>query len=207
MMNREDESIEALARAVVSEARAEAETKVAEAKAKADAILQRAKEQADAERAEILKRASQEAARIRSQTVATTQLKARTLQLESREKLLDNVFKTAQQKLPSIQQWAEYPQIARELLREALVRLGAPAARIQVDDQTRKHLTDQVLTELSKEVNVQLEFGSPLKQGMGVIVETLDRHRQYDNTLEARLNRMQNTLRSRVYHLLMGESL
>jgi vacuolar-type H+-ATPase subunit E/Vma4 len=129
------------------------------------------------------------------------------LQLESREKFLDSTFKTAHEKLSSIQQWPEYPQISRALLREALVRLGAPAARIQADDQTRKALTDQVLTELSKELNVQLEFGPELKQGVGVIVETLDHHRQYDNTLEARLNRMQTTLRSRVYHLLLGESL
>jgi vacuolar-type H+-ATPase subunit E/Vma4 len=38
-------------------------------------------------------------------------------------------------------------------------------------------------------------------------VETVDGRRQYDNTLEVRLGRMRNSLRSSVYRLLMGESL
>ena len=203
----EDENIEALARAVLTEARAEAEQSLADVKAKADSIRQRAQEQADAQRADILRRASQEASRIRGQSIATSQLKARTTQLESREKLLDNAFQTAQQKLSSMQQWSDYPRIARDLLREALMRLGAPAARVRADNVTRKHLTDEVLAGLSKELGMQLEFGAPLEQGTGVVVETMDGHRQYDNTLESRLSKMQGTLRARVYHLLMGESL
>jgi vacuolar-type H+-ATPase subunit E/Vma4 len=37
-------------------------------------------------------------------------------------------------------------------------------------------------------------------------VETMDKHRRYDNTLEARLSRQKSALRSSVYQLLMGES-
>jgi vacuolar-type H+-ATPase subunit E/Vma4 len=202
-----EQGIEALSRAVESEALAEAEQVLADAKAKAEAIRERAREQADALRADILNRASQEAARIRGQVIATTQLKARTMQLEHREKLLNNVFKTAQQKLPAMQQWSDYASIARDLLREALVHLGAPAARVRADARTRKLLTDEAMAALSKELNVKVEFGEPLQQGTGVVVQTMDGHRQYDNTLESRASRMQNTLRSKVYHLLLGESL
>ena len=70
----------------------------AEAKEKADAIRQHAQEQAESERKEILDRAKQEAERIRSQVIATAQMKARTLQLEHREKLLDKVFQRPQKK-------------------------------------------------------------------------------------------------------------
>ena len=202
-----EEGLEALSRAVESEARAEAEQILADAKAKAETIQGRAREQAEAQRAEIMNRASQEAARIRGQVIATTQLKARTLQLEHREKLLNDVFKAAQQKLPTIQQWNDYPQIAQGLLHEALIHLGAPSARVRADEQIRKMLTDEVLTRLSEKLKVKVEVGPPLEQGMGIIVETLDGRRQYDNRLESRSSRMQSTLRSRVYHLLMGESL
>jgi V/A-type H+/Na+-transporting ATPase subunit E len=202
-----EESIQALSRAVQSEARAEAEQILAEAKAKAEAIQQRAQGQAAAERTEILERASREAERIRSQAIATTQLKARTLQLERREKLLDSAFEAVRQQLPAVQQRADYDQIARHLLREALIHLGADAAQIRADEQTLTLLTDQVLAGVSKELGVQAQLGTPLKQGTGVIVETVDGHRQYDNTLETRLSRLQNVLRSPVYHLLMGESL
>jgi vacuolar-type H+-ATPase subunit E/Vma4 len=202
-----EESIKALARAVQDEARAEADQVLADAKAKAEAIGQHAQEQAAAERTEILEHASADAARIRSQAIATAQLKARTLQLERREKLLDSVFEAARQQLPTVQQWTDYGQIARRLLREALILLGADAARVRADERTRALLTDPVLAEIAKELGVQVQVGARLEQGTGVIVETSDGHRQVDNTLETRLSRLQDVLRSPVYHLLMGESL
>ncbi|MDY7040587.1 MAG: V-type ATP synthase subunit E family protein [Chloroflexota bacterium] len=202
-----DASIQALSRAVLSEARAEAEQIVADATAKADAIRQRAQEQAAAEREKILEQACHEAERIRSQAIAAAQLRARTLQLERREKLLDGVFDAARQRLPSVRQWTDYEQIVRRLIREAVAHLETDVARIRADAQTRKLLSDDALAELSKELGVQLQLGTPLEHGTGVIAETTEGHRQYDNTLEARLSRRQDALRSPVHRLLMGESL
>jgi vacuolar-type H+-ATPase subunit E/Vma4 len=202
-----EEGMEALARAVESEARAESEQILAGARLKAEAIRQRAQEQATSERTEILERASREAERVRSQAIATAELQARTLELEHREKLLDSVFEAARQRLSAVPQSADYDQIVRHLLREALTDLGSAEARIRADEQTRLLLTEQVLAGISKELGVQVQLGAPLQEGTGVIVETLDGHRHYDNTLEARLGRLQNALRSPVHHLLMGESL
>ncbi len=200
-------NIEMLSRAVLTEAHAEAEQILSDARAKADAIRQRAQERAAAERTEIMERASQEAARIGSRAVATAQLKARTLQLEHREKLLDSVFEAARRQLPVVQQWADYGRISRHLLREALIHLGATSAHIRADETTRQWLTGQVLDEISKELQVTLRVAEPLKQGTGVIVETVDGRLRYDNTLETRLGRLQNALRSSVYHILIGEAL
>lgn len=201
-----DENLEALSRAVLSEARNQAEQILAEAREKADAVRQRARQQAAAERKEILDHATQEAERVRGQTIAAAQLKARTLHLEQREKLLDSVFEAARKQLPSIKGWKDYDQIAVDLLHEALIHLGAGSARVRADQTTQKFLTDQVLADISEELQVQLQAGPVFDQGIGVIVETMDGHLQYDNTLETRLNRMRNSLRARVYQLLTGES-
>jgi len=206
-MKSASESIRALSREVLDEARTEADQILADAKAKADIIRQHALEQAAAEREEILRRARQEADHIRRQAIASAQLQARKLQLERREKLLNNVFDAVQQRLPSVQQWSDYDQIVRRLIREAVAHLATDEVHIRADEQTQKLLTDEVLAELSKELGVQLQLGTPLEHGTGVIAETVDGRRQYDNTLEARLNRQQGELRSAVYRLLMGESL
>jgi V/A-type H+-transporting ATPase subunit E len=200
-------NVETLSRAVMSEAHAEAEQILSDARTKADGIRQRAQERAAAVRNEILERVSQEAERIHSRAIASAQLKARTLQLEQREKLLDHVFEAARQQLPTVQQWTDYGQIARYLLREALIHLGAASAQIRADEATRRLLTGQMLDEISKELKMQLRVTEPLKQGTGIIVETVDGRLRYDNTLETRLSRLQNTLRSPVYHILMGEAL
>jgi vacuolar-type H+-ATPase subunit E/Vma4 len=200
-----EENIETLSRAILDVANTDAEQILSDAHARAESIRQRAQEQADAERKEILDRAFQEAQRIRGQAVATAQLKARTLQLEHRETLLNNVFSRARNDLANIEKWSDYDATARHLLKEAIQQLGAKSVRVHADDLTQKTLTGKLVDELEQELKVAIEFGDPLAKGTGVIVETIDGHLQYENTLENRLNRLQNVLRSPVYHILIGE--
>ncbi len=202
-----DEDIKALSRAVISDARGDADQNLAEAKAKAQEIRERAETEAAAERTRILHKATQEAERLRSQAIATAQLKARTTELEQREKLLEQVFGSARQQLASVQKSTDYEKTAQRLLREALVQLGADKVKVRADATTQKHFSAAALEKIAKELKIQVKLGEPLKQGTGVIVETEDGRRQYDNTLETRLARLQDTLRSPVFHLLMGEPL
>ena len=204
-MKLEEENIEALSRAILGDARAEAEQIQLDAKAKADTIRRLAKEQAESERKAILERAGTDADRLRGQVVATAQLKARTLQLEHREKLLDKVFDAARQKLSSIQKRSDYDQIVAQLLREALTQLKADHAEVRADDATQKSLKARTLEQVAKELNAQLSTGKALENGLGVVVDASEGRLHYDNTLETRLNRLQSALRSSVYHVLMGE--
>lgn len=207
MSTAEEESIQALSRAVMLEARAEVDHTMAEATQKADAIRAESQEQAAAERARIMANANQEAARLRSQAIAAAQLKARTLQLEQREILLNSVFEQAVQRIAAVQKSPDYPAISIALLKEGLDHLGSDAALIRADSATQAHLTRAVVDPISKEMGVSLEFGQPLQQGTGLIVQTPDGHRQYDNTLETRLSRMKDSLRNPVHRLLVGETL
>ena len=202
-----DGNIEMLAQAVMSQADSEAERILAAAGAKAEAIREQARQQATAEREKILEQASRDAERIRKQTIASSQIKARMLELEQREKILAEVFETSLQKLTSVQKWKEYDRIADQLLREAVVHLGAQAAHVYADAVTKRLMTKERLAKMSKELKVKLSLKGQLKHGTGVIVETEDGRMQYDNTLETRLSRLQNTLRSPVFHILMGEAL
>lgn len=206
-MKSSEENIKVLSRAVLSDAREDAEQALNEAKAKAEEVRQIAREKAKAERSKILEQANREAERVRGQTMAVAQLKARTLELAQREKLLDNVFSDARQKLSPMQQDSDYEQVAERLLREALGQLKANTARVRADKTTLGIFTTKLLNGISQELNVEIQIGEPLEHGTGVIVETLDGHRQFDNTLETRLKRIQEALRTPVFHILMGETL
>ncbi len=206
-MKSDDENIEALSHAILRDAQEEAGQVQEQARAKADAIRQRAQEQAESERQVILERARQEAERLRSQVVATAQLKARTLQLEYREKLLDKVFEAARQKLPSMKKRSDYGQIAARLLREALTQLNATSAVVRADETALKSLNVQTLEQFSNGLNAHISLGQPLEEGAGIVVDTSDGRLHYDNTLETRLSRLQSALRASVYQVLMGEKL
>ena len=200
------ENIQALERTVLADVQAEAEHIRTDAQAEAERILAQAQDQANAERAETLARANQEAQRLRSQAIASAQLQARTDELARREELLNNVFDAARQQLLDVPQRTDYDQIVSRLLREALQHLGAEAALIRADDQTRAQLTDHGMDEIAADMNIQVKHGTSLEQGIGLIVQTPDGHRQYDNTLEARLERLQNILRAPVLRILRGET-
>jgi V/A-type H+-transporting ATPase subunit E len=202
-----DENLKVLSRAVLNDVQDEADQILDQAKTKAEGIRQRAKEQAEAERTKILDHASVEAERVRSQAVATSQLKARTMLLEQREKLLDEVFETAKQRLSSVLRGSDYQETAQRLVKEAVHQLKAESAMVRADEETMKALSTSVIEKLSKETQIKIKLGDSLEKGLGVIAETEDGHRQYDNTLETRLKRMQDTLRSSVHRILMGEAL
>lgn len=202
---RPEEEIETLSRAILKEAQVDAEQLKEEATAKADAIRQRAQEQAERERKEIINRARQEAERLRSQSQASAQLRARTIQLESREKLLDRVFQAAREKLPEIQKRPGYDQLAATLLGEALRQLKVSKAEIHADKVTQDLLNKGSINEISRELNGEYTLGDPLEEGLGVVIDAAEGRIHYNNTLETRLDRLQSSLRSSVHKILMGE--
>ena len=204
-MKTEVEDIQMLERAILTEAQDKAEQIKDEARKKAEAIQKRAQEQAEQERRAILERAQQDVDRLRGQAVATAQLKARSVQLAHREQLLDRAFKAVKEKLPEIQKRSDYAEIAALLLREALVQLRVNKAEIRADQVTQSILQKGALNDISKELNGQFTIGEALENGIGVVVNAADGKLNYDNTLETRLDRLQNTLRASVYKGLMGE--
>lgn len=204
-MRTEAQDIEMLSRAILTEARDEAEQIKAEAREKAEAIRRRAQEQAEHERKAILDRAREDAERLRGQAVATAQLKSRSLQLENREQLLDRVFKSVREKLAEIQKRPDYEEIAALLLREALVQLRVKKAQVRADKTTQAILEKKVLDDLSGELNGEFTSAGVLEEGTGIVVDAADGKLHYDNTLETRLERLEGTLRASVYKMLIGE--
>src|SRR5215208_5533654 len=173
-MNNAAQDIEMLSRAILTEAREEAEQVKAEAKEKAEAIRKRAQEQAEQERKAILDRAREDAERLRGQAVATAQLKARSQQLANREQLLDRVFKTVREKLADVPKQPDYDQIASLLLREALVQLRVNKAQFKADQATKTILEKKALRDISKELNGEFTSAGILEEGTGIVVEAAD---------------------------------
>ena len=206
-MSETNDDVKMLSRAVLNNARGDAEQNLNDAREKAAAIRKNAEEQSAAERARIMQKAQAEADRVRSQVVASTQLKARTLQLDQREQMLESVFQTARQQLATVQKSTDYQKTVEGLLREALTQLGAEQVVVRADGVTHKLLSNGLSEKIAQDMKVKVKLGEQLQQGTGLVVETEDGRRQYDNTLETRLGRLQDTLRSPVYHLLMGEAL
>jgi vacuolar-type H+-ATPase subunit E/Vma4 len=198
--------IRSLETVITTEARQDAAKITADTESRIESIKRQARGQAEEQRSAILKQAREKAERLRSQAVTSAQLEAQTLKLEHRESLLSKVMSEARRGLTGVKEWPDYVNVVCELIREGAGTLGADSLVIEADETTRGMLEGQVLTDLGQELAVQLELGEPLGRGTGVVIVTTDGHRRYDNTLETRLDRMQASLRTPVYHILMGDT-
>jgi V/A-type H+-transporting ATPase subunit E len=195
-----------LSRGVLGEAEAEARQTLDDARARADGIRKAAEEQSETRRQEIVAQARREVEPLRSQAVASAQLQAQRLGLESREAMLNQVFSAAREALPSAADWPDYPEILCRLIREAGANLAADEISLHADAQTQQHLSDAFLAEMGEQLGAELRRGEVLDGATGIVAETPDGHRRYRNTLEARLQRLQESLRAPVYRLLRGEA-
>jgi vacuolar-type H+-ATPase subunit E/Vma4 len=195
-----------LSRGVLGEAEAEARQTVEDARARAEGIRQAAEAQSESRRQEILAQAKREVEPLRSQAIASAQLQAQRLGLESRETMLNQVFSAAREALTSAAEWPDYPEILRRLIREAVANLAADEISLHADAQTQQHLSADFLVEMGKQLGAQLRRGEVLDGAAGIVAETPDGHRRYRNTLDARLQRLQESLRAPVYRLLRGEA-
>jgi len=208
-MSPQQDNIQALENAIMAEARRETHQLLDQAQREAAQIKQQTQAQLKPECQTILQQAHEEAGTLQTQAVASAQLEAQTLKLQRRERLLASVFETAQQQLQTIPQSSDYvyTDIVRRLIQEGVEHLKADELRILADPATQAILTPPVLDELSTALGVKLQLGDTRSQGTGVVLETLDGHRRYDNTLETRMTRMTESLRAAVYHKLRGEKL
>lgn len=202
-----EDNLDRLSKEIFTQAESETSQILAEAKEKAEQIRKRARQEAADEKARILDQAKRDGERLRSQAIATTQMKARTMQLESREKLLADVFTSAHEKLSSVPQRNDYEAIVKKLILEAVAQLESKEIKISADKVTGRLITDKMLEELTAEFSGKIELAASLDKGTGIIAATKNGHLTYDNLLETRLEHLENELRSPVYHVLMGETL
>lgn len=204
-MSPQEDDIRVLERAILQEASGEAQRIAADARARVSSLREEAQARLEADRAAIIARANAEADSLLAQTVAEVRLTAQSLQLGRREQLLDQAFSSARARLAEVAQRPGYVEIAVFLLREAAKHLESDEMIVKADSVTAQYLDEASLESLGHDLGIRLMMGEPLADGTGIVLETPDGHRRFDNSLETRLDRMHDRLRAPVFHILMGE--
>lgn len=200
------EKIQVLESTIMEIAQQEAQAILDEARAKADSLRTQAEAKARVESERILAEARQTVEKLIDQATAKAQLEAQMLKLQRREQALVRTFAKARLKLATIPERPDYADIVRRLISEAATYMGDAAFVIRADAAANRVLDQALLEDLAQQHNVQLERGPQLEEGAGIVLTTPDGHRRYNNTLETRLARIQDNVRTAVYHILAGDA-
>ena len=143
----------------------------------------------------ILSDAKKEADKISRQIVGSADLGVRNKQLLALEEAVDRVFTQALERVASADRsGSEYAELLRSLLAESVSILGSQDVVIHTSSKDR----DAVMAIAASEYPSSEVSQDPLECMGGVLIRSKDGAMTFDNTLDARIDRMKPLIRKQV---------
>lgn len=103
----------------------------------------------------------------------------------------------------------EYFKVIMDLMLQAVRELGEEKIRVSSNETTLQLVAEKIdeIKAFLKEntgMEISIELGDKIETIGGVLVENADRTIRVDNTFEARIERLESELRSRIAKVLFG---
>jgi len=203
--SKEESSMEG-AKLIIEEINREAELKIKyileEAEKKAEELRKEAEKRAKAKAEWIIRKAQTQAELEKQRIIANAKLEVRRKRLALQEELINEVLEALRERLSSIPE-GEYLEVIKELIIQGIKELGEERVVVSSNKETLS-LLEKHLKEVKKDAkeklgkDVEIEMGAPIKTIGGVVVYNPGRSIRIDNTFEARMERYQSELRSRI---------
>ncbi|AHF81076.1 V-type ATP synthase subunit E [Thermococcus paralvinellae] len=200
------------AKLIIEEINREAEQKIkyilSEAEKQAEEIKAEAEKRARAKAEWILRKAQTQAEIEKQRIIANAKLEIRKKRLALQEELMNEVLKSLKERLVALPK-DEYFEIVKNLMLQAVKELGEDKIRVSSNEATLQLIAekiDEIKTFLNEKagIEISIELGDKIETIGGVLVENADRTIRVDNTFEARIERLESELRSRIAKLLFG---
>jgi vacuolar-type H+-ATPase subunit E/Vma4 len=120
--------------------------------------------------------------------------------IKTKEAIFSTAFGDAEQRLSHVRKDPKYPDILKNLTREAVGALGGETFRIHIDKRDEK-LIKKILSEL----HLSGEVIADLHSSGGLVVTTQNGSVKISNTLESRLERVKEQKKLEIYAVLYGD--
>ena len=169
-------------------------------------MLLDAEKKAEALREDIIKKAEHESKAELARAEANAKLKAKYKVLESKEAVMKQVLESAEAEMKKEASSKKYPELLHKLATSGGIALGVDAIELvlpkgQGDKIDTAAVAKEIMTQTGKKVSVTLSKDTVRASG-GLIVRTTDGLKIVDNTFEARLERLERTVRDRISSML-----
>ncbi|MEM2942013.1 MAG: V-type ATP synthase subunit E family protein [Candidatus Bathyarchaeia archaeon] len=201
---------------ILGDAREEARSIIEDAKKSAERLLEQRNREAE-ERArkacqEIIKSAEDEVENIIHRESVDAIIKTRLILLSEKRKIIDDVFKRAEQRLREFTEDEAYPEMLERLIEEAAIAAGGGRLEILLNkaDSRRKLPIKEIAKRVSSKLGVETTLETsdkPIDSYGGVIISSADGRTKADNTLASILERTRRRLEPEIARILFSDGL
>jgi len=199
--------VSVIAKDVLGDVQAEAETSILAAEREAKAILKAAKEQADQTYKLIVTQAKTKIEAEKRKIASVTEVEMRNRLLQTKEDLVDAVFEKVLIELRNFVETEAYHDYLLKNIQSAAERIGQKKLVVQISTKDKEWLTPDVLKRLSKKLHCELRLLEQTDEYLGgSIIQTADGKIIFDITLDSRLQELKPVLRVEIAETLFGDS-
>lgn len=200
---------EKIVSSILSDAKFKADSISEEAENESKSILQEGEKVALMEKEKILEDSKKQSAMRYQQIISEAKMKSRRMELDSREEVIEESFKKAEEKLVEIasSESAEYKESIKNIITEAALEIGGGDLILLLKQEDEAKIIDSI-SEIENDVKAKtgketnLEIGSNINTIGGTIIKTKNGDIEVNNTIEARMLRFKKSLRSEVARIL-----
>jgi V/A-type H+-transporting ATPase subunit E len=200
---------EKIVSSILSDAKFKADSISEEAENESKSILQEGEKVALMEKEKILEDSKKQSAMRYQQIISEAKMKSRRMELDSREEVIEESFKKAEEKLVKIasSESAEYKESIKNIITEAALEIGGGDLILLLKQEDEAKIIDSI-SEIENDVKAKtgketnLEMGNNINTIGGTIIKTKNGDIEVNNTIEARMLRFKKSLRSEVAHIL-----
>ena len=200
---------EKIVSSILSDAKFKADSISEEAENESKSILQEGEKVALMEKEKILEDGKKQSAMRYQQIISEAKMKSRRMELDSREEVIEESFKKAEEKLVEIasSESAEYKESIKNIITEAALEIGGGDLILLLKQEDEAKIKDSI-SEIENDVKAKtgketnLEMGNNINTIGGTIIKTKNGDIEVNNTIEARMLRFKKSLRSEVARIL-----
>lgn len=199
-------SMEDILRKVADEVFAECQEFIESSLTQSKGNVNKIKEETINEISKIVENSRRLADATKARILSSAHISSRSKILNALDKGLDTVIKHAMEKIRSnVIKGKSYENSIESLLEEGINALGKDEVIVESNKETIR-LLKSIAQRISRRLNVKVSVSpNPIECTAGLVVKSKDGSVIYDNTVEARLERMRADVRRKVVELLGKE--
>lgn len=206
------EDIEKITESLRKEAEEEKKNIISEAEEKAEEKKSEAREEAEEKAEEIIEEGKRKAEAETKKILSTARTKARRKKLEFKDEMSEEVFERAMKKLDELKDDnSKYRKIMKNLIIEGGISIEGGDLEVLIPEGDNI-LSEEDIQDIEEEINNSTGVESSIEvlenledSRGGAIVRKSDGTLQSDNTFEARMERMRDSLRTEIIEILFEE--